>query len=120
MEGLGIGVSKHGGSSLLFFGVLTHTFETTPTVKDLYLHLYTVNHDEAQFQSRRLEPTQGTPDQSVDDAAVYYDVVGDYPKGCVYSLKSLGRKKKRYAYHEPVQDDHGQSGPISSTTTTTS
>ncbi|KAK9106878.1 hypothetical protein Syun_022889 [Stephania yunnanensis] len=39
---------------------------------------------------------QTTPDQPVDDEAVYYKVAGDCPKGCVYSLKSLWRKKRRY------------------------
>ncbi|KAK9089271.1 hypothetical protein Scep_028353 [Stephania cephalantha] len=27
---------------------------------------------------------------------MYYDVVGEFPKGRVYSLGSLGRKKRRY------------------------
>ncbi|KAK9089161.1 hypothetical protein Scep_028243 [Stephania cephalantha] len=39
---------------------------------------------------------QTTPDQSVDDEAVYYKVAGECPKGCVYSLRSLWRKKRRY------------------------
>ncbi|KAK9141098.1 hypothetical protein Scep_010779 [Stephania cephalantha] len=43
---------------------------------------------------RRL--TQTTPDQPVDDEAVYYKVAGECPKGRVYSLRSLGRKKRRY------------------------
>ncbi|KAK9162601.1 hypothetical protein Syun_003503 [Stephania yunnanensis] len=42
------------------------------------------------------ELTQTTPDQPVDDEAVYYKVAGDYPKGCVYSLRSLWRNKRRY------------------------
>ncbi|KAK9107073.1 hypothetical protein Syun_023084 [Stephania yunnanensis] len=32
----------------------------------------------------------------VDDEAVYYKVAGDCPKGCVYSLRLLWRKKRRY------------------------
>ncbi|KAK9168940.1 hypothetical protein Syun_001080 [Stephania yunnanensis] len=47
---------------------------------------------------RRLELTQATPDQPVDDEAVYLNVAGECPKGRVYGLGSLGRKKRRYAY----------------------
>ncbi|KAK9082252.1 hypothetical protein Syun_031604 [Stephania yunnanensis] len=50
----------------------------------------------AKHQRRRQELTQTTPDQPVDNEAVYYKVAGDYPKGCVYSLRSLWRKKRRY------------------------
>ncbi|KAK9092882.1 hypothetical protein Syun_027793 [Stephania yunnanensis] len=50
----------------------------------------------AKLQRRRQELTQTTQDQSVDDEAVYYKVAGDCPKGCVYSLRSLWRKKRRY------------------------
>ncbi|KAK9092417.1 hypothetical protein Syun_027328 [Stephania yunnanensis] len=52
----------------------------------------------AKLQMRRSEQTQTTLDQPVDDEAVYYKVAGDCPKGCVYSLKSLWRKKRRYVY----------------------
>ncbi|KAK9161350.1 hypothetical protein Syun_007691 [Stephania yunnanensis] len=45
-------------------------------------------------ETSRADPT--TPDQPVDDEAVYYKVAGDCPKGCVYSLRSLWRKKRRY------------------------
>ncbi|KAK9149127.1 hypothetical protein Scep_007884 [Stephania cephalantha] len=50
-----------------------------------------------RLQRRRLELTQATPDQSVDDEAVYLNVAGECPKGRVYGLGSLGRKKRRYA-----------------------
>ncbi|KAK9156129.1 hypothetical protein Sjap_003609 [Stephania japonica] len=43
------------------------------------------------------ELTCATPDQSVDDEAVYLNVAGECPKGRVYGLESLGRKKRRYA-----------------------
>ncbi|KAK9166658.1 hypothetical protein Scep_001849 [Stephania cephalantha] len=33
----------------------------------------------------------------MDDEAVYYNVAGECPRGCVYGLESLGRKKTRYA-----------------------
>ncbi|KAK9121030.1 hypothetical protein Syun_018647 [Stephania yunnanensis] len=49
------------------------------------------------LQRRRLELTQATPDQSVDDEAVYFNVAGECPKGRIYGLESLGRKKRRYA-----------------------
>ncbi|KAK9169341.1 hypothetical protein Syun_001481 [Stephania yunnanensis] len=52
---------------------------------------------EAKLQRRRQELTQATPDQSVDDEAVYYNVAGECPKGRVYGLESLGRKNRRYA-----------------------
>ncbi|KAK9100292.1 hypothetical protein Scep_023722 [Stephania cephalantha] len=50
-----------------------------------------------RLQRRRLELTQATPDQPVDDEAVYLNVAGECPKGRVYGLGSLGRKKRRYA-----------------------
>ncbi|KAK9098065.1 hypothetical protein Syun_025110 [Stephania yunnanensis] len=52
--------------------------------------------ENAKLQRRRQELTKTTPDQPVDDEAVYYKVAGDCPKGCVYSLRSLWRKKRRY------------------------
>ncbi|KAK9137631.1 hypothetical protein Sjap_008225 [Stephania japonica] len=82
--------------------------ETPPSVNDLYLHLHTVNHDRTTFidtrserfydrlQSRRQELTQATPEQSVDDEAVYLNVAGECSKGRVYGLGSVGRKKRRY------------------------
>ncbi|KAK9083332.1 hypothetical protein Scep_029803 [Stephania cephalantha] len=88
---------------------VTNTSETPPTVNDLYLHLHTVNHDGVTFidtrserfyaklQMRRFELTQATPDQLVDDEAMYLNVAGECPKGRVYGLGSLGRKKRRYA-----------------------
>ncbi|KAK9150851.1 hypothetical protein Syun_009160 [Stephania yunnanensis] len=57
-----------------------------PTMNELYLHLHTVNYDGVTFidtrserfyaklQRRRLELTRATPDQPVDDEAVYYNV----------------------------------------------
>ncbi|KAK9140688.1 hypothetical protein Scep_010369 [Stephania cephalantha] len=44
------------------------------------------------------ELTQATQDQPVDDEAVYYDMAGECPKGHVYGLGSLRRKKRIYAY----------------------
>ncbi|KAK9118512.1 hypothetical protein Scep_016605 [Stephania cephalantha] len=88
---------------------MTDSSETPPTVNELYLHLHTVNHDGMTFidtrserfydrlQMRRQELTQATPDQSVDDEAVYLKAAGECPKGRVYGLGSLGRKKRRYA-----------------------
>ncbi|KAK9157759.1 hypothetical protein Scep_004333 [Stephania cephalantha] len=112
VEGPGTGPSKHGGGSVSFVTTherLTDSSETPPTVNELYLHLHTVNHDGMTFidtrserfydrlQRRRQELTQATPDQSVDDEAVYLNVAGECPKGRVYGLGSLGRKKRRYA-----------------------
>ncbi|KAK9118426.1 hypothetical protein Scep_016519 [Stephania cephalantha] len=48
-------------------------------------------------EMRRQELTRATPDQSVDDEAVYLKAAGECPKGRVYGLGSLGRKKRRYA-----------------------
>ncbi|KAK9125332.1 hypothetical protein Scep_014178 [Stephania cephalantha] len=86
----------------------TNTSEMPPTVNEVYLHLHTVNHDGVTFidtrserfyaklKRRRLELTQATPDQQVDDETVYLNVAGECPKGRVYGLGSLGRKKRRY------------------------
>ncbi|KAK9087526.1 hypothetical protein Syun_029920 [Stephania yunnanensis] len=51
---------------------------------------------DAKLQRKCRELTQTTPDQSVDDEAVYIKVAGECPKGHVYNLRSLGRKKRRY------------------------
>ncbi|KAK9081477.1 hypothetical protein Syun_030801 [Stephania yunnanensis] len=51
----------------------------------------------AKLQRRRQELTHTTPDQPVDDEVVYYKVAGERPKGRVYGLGSLGRKKRTYA-----------------------
>ncbi|KAK9085373.1 hypothetical protein Sjap_025784 [Stephania japonica] len=107
VEGLGTGPSKHDGGSVSFVTTqerLNDSSETPPTVNELYLHLHTVNHDRMTFIDTRSERfyrrcqelTQATPDQSVDDEAVYLNVVGECPKGRVYGLGSLGRKKRRY------------------------
>ncbi|KAK9135568.1 hypothetical protein Syun_014898 [Stephania yunnanensis] len=50
----------------------------------------------AKLQRRRQELTQATPDQHVDDEAMYYNVVGECPKGRFYGLGLLRRKKRRY------------------------
>ncbi|KAK9163791.1 hypothetical protein Syun_004693 [Stephania yunnanensis] len=50
--------------------------------------------EDVKLQMRRQELTQTTPDQPVDDEAVYYKVAGVCPKGRVYSLRSLGRKRR--------------------------
>ncbi|KAK9150600.1 hypothetical protein Syun_008909 [Stephania yunnanensis] len=76
VEGPGTGPSKHGGGSV--------SFVTTHERLD-------------RLQRRCQELTQATPDQSVDEEAVYLNVVGECPKGRVYGLGSLGRKKRRYA-----------------------
>ncbi|KAK9121556.1 hypothetical protein Syun_019173 [Stephania yunnanensis] len=87
----------------------TNTSETPPTVNELYLHLHTINHDDVTFidtrserfyaklKRRRQVLTHATPDQLVDDEAVYYNVAGECPRGRVYDPGSLGRKKRRYA-----------------------
>ncbi|KAK9090529.1 hypothetical protein Sjap_023706 [Stephania japonica] len=79
--------------------------ETPPSVNDLYLHLHTVNHDRrhssildrAVLCSRAdVGSDPATPEQSVDDEAVYLNVAGECSKGRVYGLGSVGRKKWRY------------------------
>ncbi|KAK9092811.1 hypothetical protein Syun_027722 [Stephania yunnanensis] len=75
VEGPGTGPSKHGGGSV--------SFATTQERLD-------------RLQSRRQELTQATPEQSVDDEAVYLNVAGESSKGRVYGLGSVGRKKRRY------------------------
>ncbi|KAK9087178.1 hypothetical protein Syun_029572 [Stephania yunnanensis] len=51
----------------------------------------------AKIHRRRQKLTQATPDQPVDDEAVYYNVAGECPGGRVYGLGSLGRKNRKYA-----------------------
>ncbi|KAK9090620.1 hypothetical protein Sjap_023797 [Stephania japonica] len=59
--------------------------------KDQYWHEW-----KAQLERRRQELTQATLNQSVDEMALYYDMVGDCPKGRFYGLGSLGSRKRRY------------------------
>ncbi|KAK9169356.1 hypothetical protein Syun_001496 [Stephania yunnanensis] len=39
---------------------------------------------------------EATLDRSVDEEQLYYDVTGDWPKGRVYGLRSLGSRKRGY------------------------
>ncbi|KAK9089221.1 hypothetical protein Scep_028303 [Stephania cephalantha] len=55
-----------------------------------------------KLQRRRREATRTTSDHPVDDEAVYYKVAGECPKGRVYGLGSLGRKKRRYADDDAI------------------
>ncbi|KAK9121091.1 hypothetical protein Syun_018708 [Stephania yunnanensis] len=57
---------------------------------------FSVRSIQAKHRRRHQELTQTIPDQLLDDQAVYYKVAGDCPKRCVYSLRSLWRKKRRY------------------------
>ncbi|KAK9123500.1 hypothetical protein Sjap_013102 [Stephania japonica] len=106
----GTGPSKHGGGSVSFATTqerLADSSEAPPSVNDLYLHLHTVNHDRTTFIDTRSErfydrlradvgSDPATPEQSVDDEAVYLNVAGECSKGRVYGLGSVGRKKRRY------------------------
>ncbi|KAK9152795.1 hypothetical protein Sjap_000275 [Stephania japonica] len=85
VEGPGTGPSKHGGGSVSFATTqerLADSSETPPSVNDLYLHLHTVNHDRrhssildrAAPERTSSRPTCATPEQSVDDEAVYLNV----------------------------------------------
>ncbi|KAK9151076.1 hypothetical protein Syun_009385 [Stephania yunnanensis] len=66
-----------------------------PTVNEVYLHLHTVNHDgvtfidtrSERFYRRRLELTQATPDQPVDDEAMYFNVA-DAEDGATFRVRS--------------------------------
>ncbi|KAK9146318.1 hypothetical protein Sjap_006221 [Stephania japonica] len=106
VEGPGTGPSKHGGGSVSFATTqerLADSSETPPSVNDLYLHLHTVNHDrqhssilDRSGSIADVGATCATPEQSVDDEAVYLNVAGECSKGRVYGLGSVGRKKRRY------------------------
>ncbi|KAK9083888.1 hypothetical protein Scep_030359 [Stephania cephalantha] len=50
----------------------------------------------AEIVRRREQHTQATPDHLIDEDQLYYDAAGEYPKGCVYGLRSLAKRKKRY------------------------
>ncbi|KAK9081642.1 hypothetical protein Syun_031425 [Stephania yunnanensis] len=62
----------------------------------------------AKLQRRRQELTQTTPNQPVDDEAVYYKVASECPKGRVYSLRSLRRKNRRYVDPDASTSQHPQ------------
>ncbi|KAK9166718.1 hypothetical protein Scep_001909 [Stephania cephalantha] len=57
---------------------------------------------QAKLQRRRQELTHTTPDQPVDDEAVYYKVAGDCPKGCVYSLSNGSETELLYSVSDPL------------------
>ncbi|KAK9121723.1 hypothetical protein Syun_019340 [Stephania yunnanensis] len=77
-----------GGSAVLYFV----SFGLDLRYVDMIANLEVAD----VFCARAKELTQTTSDQPVDDKAVYYKVAGECPKGRVYSLGSLGRKKRRY------------------------
>ncbi|KAK9142705.1 hypothetical protein Syun_012105 [Stephania yunnanensis] len=56
------------------------------------------NHHKDHYWRQWQELTRAKLDRLVDDEAVYYNVTGEYPRGRVYDLGSLGRKKRRYTY----------------------
>ncbi|KAK9081468.1 hypothetical protein Syun_030792 [Stephania yunnanensis] len=62
----------------------------------------------AKLQRRRQELTQTTPNQPVDDEAVYYKVASECPIGRVYSLRSLRRKNRRYVDPDASTSQHPQ------------
>ncbi|KAK9151028.1 hypothetical protein Syun_009337 [Stephania yunnanensis] len=66
------------------------------------------NDSQAKLQRRGQELTHTTLDQSVDDEAVYYKLAGECPKGCVYCLRSLWRKKRRYIDPDASTSQHPQ------------
>ncbi|KAK9088870.1 hypothetical protein Scep_027952 [Stephania cephalantha] len=78
--------------------------EITPN--DVFIHVHMKDHDgvtfidniSAQFHAklvrRREEHTQATPDQPIDEEQLYYDAAGVCPKGRVYGLGSLTKKKR--------------------------
>ncbi|KAK9142384.1 hypothetical protein Syun_011784 [Stephania yunnanensis] len=43
-----------------------------------------------------LRAHQAIPDQPIDEEQLYYDAVGECPKGRVYGLGSLAKRKRRY------------------------
>ncbi|KAK9085701.1 hypothetical protein Sjap_026112 [Stephania japonica] len=53
---------------------------------------------QAKIERRREELTQATLDQHMDEIQLYYDTLGDYPKGRVYAFRSNCRKKRRFGY----------------------
>ncbi|KAK9140310.1 hypothetical protein Scep_009991 [Stephania cephalantha] len=77
-----------GGSAVLYlvscgldlkFSVLDHRICSSLVVQQLLviaLHCCELLHFKAKLQRRRQERTQTTPDQPVDDEAVYYKVAG--------------------------------------------
>ncbi|KAK9161183.1 hypothetical protein Syun_007524 [Stephania yunnanensis] len=73
-----------------------------------------------RFYRRRLELTQATPDQPVDDEAVYLNVA-DAGDGATCRVRCRCRAiTKGYGvYALAFRDDHGRSMPISATATTT-
>ncbi|KAK9134821.1 hypothetical protein Syun_014151 [Stephania yunnanensis] len=133
VEGPGTEPSKHSVGLVSFVTTnekLTNTSEMPPIVNEVYFYLHTVNHDGVTFvdtrsewfylQRRRLELTKATPDQPIDDEAVYFNVAvpGD---GATFRVRQRCRAiMTGYGiYAEAIRDDHGRSRPISTTTTNT-
>ncbi|KAK9158450.1 hypothetical protein Scep_005024 [Stephania cephalantha] len=110
--GPGTGPSKHTGGTPFFrtyedILALDKDEDDEVTPNYVFLHVYTKDHNgvtfidsrSAQFHAklvrRRDEHTQATPNQPIDEEQLYYDAAGVCPKGRVYGLKSLARKKRR-------------------------
>ncbi|KAK9112707.1 hypothetical protein Scep_020226 [Stephania cephalantha] len=108
--GPGTGPSKHTGGTRSF-----RTYEDIlaldkdeydeVTPNDVFLHVHTKDHDGVTFIDSRLahfhaklvrwceEHTQATPDQPIDEEQLYYDAAGSAPKGRVYGLDHLLRRR---------------------------
>ncbi|KAK9140479.1 hypothetical protein Scep_010160 [Stephania cephalantha] len=111
--GPGIGPSKHIGGTQSFrtsedILALDRDEDDEVTPNDVFLHVHTKDHDgvtfidnkstrfHAELVRRREEHTQATPERSIDEKQLYYDVAGECSKGRVYGLVSLAKRKRRY------------------------
>ncbi|KAK9105485.1 hypothetical protein Scep_022329 [Stephania cephalantha] len=96
------GPSKHTGGTRSFrtyedILALYKDEDDEVTPNDVFLHVHTKDHDGVTFIDSRSAQFHATPNQSIDEEQLYYDAAGVYPKGHVYGLRSLVKKKKRYA-----------------------
>ncbi|KAK9162939.1 hypothetical protein Syun_003841 [Stephania yunnanensis] len=89
-------------------GALYEDEDDEVTPNDVFLHVHTKDHDgvtfidsisarfHAKLVRRREQRTQDTLDQLIDEEQLYYDAVEECPKGRVYGLRSLAKRKRRY------------------------
>ncbi|KAK9109772.1 hypothetical protein Sjap_017832 [Stephania japonica] len=98
-------ISSNALCSSLLQRSLSHTRATThhrpspcwPTTGDPKIMVVM-----AEIERRRVELTQATPDQPVDEMQLYYDALGDCPKGRVYGLGSYCSTKRRFRDSVPA------------------
>ncbi|KAK9108268.1 hypothetical protein Syun_024279 [Stephania yunnanensis] len=76
--------------------VSSHETSLVARCRRIYAHAHDYHINSISNNRQSSKRDVGRPVQDLDDEAVYYEVAGACPKGFVYNLRSLWRKKRRY------------------------